>query len=80
VRSLIIARDACGEMDAELRLVIPSAAVLRMLRLMGLDGDRAAVVLVGFGAHALGRRGVPRVRVGADARSAGRSVWPKKNQ
>jgi anti-sigma B factor antagonist len=37
VRSLVFGRDAANAIDAELRLVIPSAAVLRVLSLMGLD-------------------------------------------
>jgi anti-sigma B factor antagonist len=37
VRSLMLAHDAAVRNDAELRLVIPSAAVLRMLSVLGFD-------------------------------------------
>ena len=37
VRSLLLARDAAERGDAELRLVIPAAPVLRVLSVLGLD-------------------------------------------
>jgi anti-sigma B factor antagonist len=37
VRSLMIARDRAMRIDAELRLVIASAAVLRVLSVLGID-------------------------------------------
>jgi anti-sigma B factor antagonist len=37
VRSILIARDKAIRCDAELRLVIPSVAVLRVLSVLGLE-------------------------------------------
>lgn len=37
IRSLVIAHDRAVRNDAEFRLVIPSAAVLRVLSVLGLD-------------------------------------------
>lgn len=39
VRQLLLAADAAGACGAELRLVIPSAAVWRLLSVLGLDRE-----------------------------------------